>query len=172
MFPVRGGGLSIYPGDYGFWVGNFCQKKNPFGKNLYILILFSFFENLKKIWSGNQHCWGAYLFSAYDWNWKSSQFYIKGYKIRRSLTRFYFVLQKWDFECLAFKGKNRTVKSHLPNAEILIAPRSAQPAASCPEKRRCGAMGWKVLFSLLILLAWEKAWEGCWGFMEKRLWKS
>ena len=55
------------------------------------------------------------------------------------MTRFYSVLQKWDFECFVFKGKNRTIKSHLPNAEILIAPSllSLQP----PAQKSTG-LGW------------------------------
>lgn len=64
-----------------------------------------------------------------------------GYKTQRILTRFYSVLQKWDFEYLAFKGNNRAIKSYLPNAEILIAPRSVHSGASFPEKHWSGVMG-------------------------------
>lgn len=38
MFPVRGGGLSIYTEVYGVWVGNFHENKNTFGKKLHLLI--------------------------------------------------------------------------------------------------------------------------------------
>lgn len=132
MFPVRGGRPSIYADGYGFWVGNFPFWKEPVYFNFNL-----FFPLWKPEKSGVAPAFlrAWCLHSAYDWNWKSSWFYIKGYNKHQSLTRFYPVLQKWDFKYLLCKGKTRSMKSHLRNGEIL----TAQPAASCPKR---AGLGW------------------------------
>lgn len=157
MFPVRGGGLSIYTDGYGFWVGNFHQKKNPFGKNLYILVLFFFLWKPEKIWSGASIAEGLACSLLMTKIGSDLNFILKVIKYTKVWPGSTLYCRSGTSNVLYSREKTRTVKSHLPNAAILIAPRSAQPAASCPERHRSGAMGWKMLFSLLVLLAWEKA---------------
>lgn len=135
-----------------FWVGNFHQKKNLFGKNLYILVLFYFFENVKNSGVVPALLRVLIVFSLGLKLKMVSILYQSFYNTPKFNLFLKSVFQKWDFECLVFKVKTRTVKSHLPNAETLITPRSAQLAASCSREDQAGVTGWKVLFSLLALL--------------------
>lgn len=115
--------------------GKFSPAKEPFWKEPAYFGTFLFLLKCKNIWSGTSIFEGLECFllmTKIEGGLNLVLKFLKTPKFLNTPNFFSSALQKWDLECFVFKVKTRTVKSHLPYAEILISPRSAQLAASCP----------------------------------------